>query len=77
MGHFLIPDIQGDWPRNRRPAGSREGHDLFWLSQWTALWEEQALNQCGPEVSSITTGLKSSLRSDRPSMVNQDESDQD
>ena len=37
----------------------------------------KALNQCGPEVTSITTGLKSSLRSDRPSMVNQDESDQD
>ena len=35
------------------------------------------LNQCGPEVTSITTGLESSLRSDRPSIVNQDEPDQD
>lgn len=77
MGHFLIPDTQGDWPQIEDQLVPEKATTTSGFPSGLHYGRNKPVNQCGPEVTSITIGLKSNLRSDRPGMVNQDEPDQD
>ena len=77
MGHFLIPDTQGDWPQIEDQLVPEKATTTSGFPSGLHHGRNKPVNQCGPEVTSITIGLKSNLRSDRPGMVNQDEPDQD